>query len=120
MHNHVHLMVYSASDTPVREFLTVLKQRTARKGLHWLAEHQQDVWTSLHDSKGQPLFWQRGGGYDRSLWTPEHVAKALEYIHDNPVRAGLVTDAVDYAWSSCKEWNTGEFAIVNPAHVPVA
>jgi len=28
----------------------------------------------------------------------------LEYIHNNPVKAGLVTTAVDYSYSSARNW----------------
>jgi putative transposase len=31
-----------------------------------------------------------------------------DYIHSNPVKAGLVTAATDYPWSSAAFWETGE------------
>ncbi len=45
-------------------------------------------------------FWQRGGGYDRNLWSPERIRDAVEYIHANPVVAGLCARPQDWAWSS--------------------
>ncbi len=48
--------------------------------------------------------------YQRPIWQPsftEHRIKDLSdydthvsYIHENPVRAGLVLDAKEYPWSS--------------------
>jgi hypothetical protein len=32
----------------------------------------------------------------------------LSYLHENPVRAGLIENAADYHWSSCAFWETGE------------
>jgi len=51
-------------------------------------------------------FWQRGGGYDRNVWEPDTLRKMIEYIHDNPVRRGLVTRATDWPWSSAR-FNAG-------------
>ncbi|HEX2475460.1 MAG TPA: hypothetical protein VHK01_11970 [Lacipirellulaceae bacterium] len=45
-------------------------------------------------------FWQEGPGYDRNVTTPAVIEAAIEYIHMNPVRRGLVKRAVDWKWSS--------------------
>jgi len=38
---------------------------------------------------------------------PDHCWKALEYIHLNPVRAGLCENIEDYQWSSASgKWDT--------------
>ena len=34
-------------------------------------------------------FWQAGGGFDRNLWNPEAIDRAINYIEANPVRANL-------------------------------
>ena len=47
-------------------------------------------------------FWQEGPGYDRNLNTPTAIEAAINYIHENPVRRGLVKRAVDWKWSSAK------------------
>jgi hypothetical protein len=53
-------------------------------------------------SDGQmPLrFWQRGGGYDHNLWSPDRIWEKIDYIHANPVRRALVSYAKDWNWSS--------------------
>jgi putative transposase len=43
--------------------------------------------------------WQRGG-YDMNLWSEKKVLKKLNYVHNNPVRRGLVTHPGDWPWSS--------------------
>jgi hypothetical protein len=45
-------------------------------------------------------FWQEGPGYDRNLTTSTAIEAAIEYIHMNPVRRGMVNRAVDWRWSS--------------------
>ena len=42
------------------------------------------------------------------LWTKEVFKQKLEYIHDNPVRAGLCSYAEEYRYSSAKFYETGE------------
>ena len=43
--------------------------------------------------------WQRGF-WDRFLRRPEAVVEAVRYVHENPVRAGLVQEEGMYAFSS--------------------
>ena len=49
-------------------------------------------------------FWQAGPGYDGNLDDLEAIYKAIEYIHNNPVRRGLVAQATDWSWSSARDW----------------
>ena len=52
-------------------------------------------------------FWQRGGGYDRNIFTAVEAHEKLAYMHNNPVRKGLVEVAADWPWSSCRAWESG-------------
>jgi REP-associated tyrosine transposase len=47
-------------------------------------------------------YWQEGAGYDRNLIESDAVAASIEYLHLNPVRRGLVREAVQWRWSSCR------------------
>jgi putative transposase len=47
-------------------------------------------------------FWQEGPGYDRNLSEPSTAVAAIDYVHRNPVRRGLVERAVDWKWSSAR------------------
>lgn len=44
--------------------------------------------------------WQRGGGYDRNIFSNEELIEKIEYIENNPVRAGLARIPSAYMWSS--------------------
>ena len=50
--------------------------------------------------------WQRRF-YDHVVRDEEDWRTRMTYLHDNPVRAGLVTTPTDYAWSSAQFWDTG-------------
>ena len=57
---------------------------------------------------------ERSRGYKYSLWehhpntkiltSEEVVMQKVNYVHQNPVRAGLVSKAEDYRWSSVRCW----------------
>lgn len=51
---------------------------------------------------GVPKIWQPR--YDMRI--PNNSVKVLQYIHQNPVRAGLVENSADYPWSSASgKWD---------------
>ena len=45
--------------------------------------------------------WQKEY-WDRFIRDHNHFIKAVEYIHQNPVKAGLVKNAEEWSWSSAK------------------
>ena len=46
-----------------------------------------------------------------------YLAAAVQYIHANPVRAGIVPDPLSYPWSSAREYR-GELFLVEPSLMP--
>jgi putative transposase len=67
---------------------------------------------------GEPLnrsrefhLWQRR--YDELIiYSEEQFKIKLNYIHNNPVKAGLVKFAVDWKYSSARDWILGENGLV--------
>ena len=59
---------------------------------------------TVHQRPGVKTFryWQEGPGYDRNFIKPSTVLDAIDYLHHNPVRRGLVKRAVDWKWSSAR------------------
>ena len=51
--------------------------------------------------------WQRRY-YDHVVRNESDLRTKLLYMHDNPVRAGLVEEPMTYRWSSYRFWETGE------------
>jgi putative transposase len=50
------------------------------------------------------LVWQ-GRFFDRALRTVKEYHDMVEYIHQNPPKAGLVSRAEDWTWSSVHEYS---------------
>ncbi len=54
--------------------------------------------------KESGILWQ-GRYFDRALRTVKEYREKVDYIHQNPVRAGLVERAEDWLWSSAREYS---------------
>jgi len=104
MWDHLHLLTSLNSTTA--NVLRVLKGITARRVIDHLKEKEH--FSSLAKLQHQ----ERSRNYKHSLWQTERnvlpvfsermFMEKLNYIHQNPVRAGLTDRAEDYRWSSCK------------------
>ena len=46
------------------------------------------------------VIWQADGFYDRACRNEEEVLDAVEYVHDNPVRKGLIASPEEWPFSS--------------------
>lgn len=98
MPTHVHLLIWPR--TPVAELLKSLKQSVARRAVRFAKMQDSNLLEQMVDPKGIHRFWQRGGGFDRNLWNPKATWQAIDYIHDNPVQAGLCSSPKNWEWSS--------------------
>ena len=56
--------------------------------------------TRQRDKHVERLFWQYGGGYDRNITGGKTLLRMIDYLHNNPVRRGLIERAIDWKWSS--------------------
>ena len=61
------------------------------------------------------ILWQ-GRFFDRALGTVKEYTEKVEYIHQNPVRRGLVTRPEEWDWSSAREYAI-EKAVVAQANM---
>jgi len=96
MPEHVHLLVRpDLPEVPVSKILMSLKRRVATKVLKQRRDEGLDT---------PSQFWQAGGGYDRNVYSADELSEKIGYIHENPVRRGLVERAENWAWSSARGW----------------
>jgi len=65
---------------------------------------KQSSMSGINQSRGtEGELWQPRF-FDRALRTVEEYNEKVEYIHQNPVRAGLVSRPQDWRWSSFNEY----------------
>lgn len=106
MIDHLHLLTSRPSTTS--DVLRVLKGLTARRVIDYLKVNNH--FTSLAKLAHQ----KRERNYIHSLWQTEKNVLPIfregmfmeksNYIHLNPVRAGLSERASDYRWSNARIW----------------
>ena len=111
MPEHVHLLILPHKGVKVSRILQAAKQPVAQKVVAWVRDNKPSFLPTMgrEDSKGKVhyLFWLPGGGYDRNIYSVEELHEKIKYIHNNPVRRGLVERPEDWPWSSCRAWMTG-------------
>jgi REP-associated tyrosine transposase len=87
MPNHWHLIVWPAEDGQLQRFM------------HWLTTTHAQRWHAWHGTSGTGPVYQ--GRYKAvGIESDAHVLTACRYVERNPIRAGLVTRAEDWRWSS--------------------
>ena len=106
MPEHVHLLV--APQKPgvkIGLFAGAVKEQVARRAIRWLAQHAAQWLPRITVHEGDRIrrrFWQPGGGYDRNVDNLKTLRSMIDYLHQNPVRRGLVQRAEDWEWSSAR------------------
>ncbi|MDR5729718.1 MAG: transposase, partial [Terriglobia bacterium] len=60
---------------------------------------------------GEPHFWQTRY-YDFNVWSEGTTEEKLHYMHQNPVKRGLVAQPQDWPWSSFLHHATGAISTV--------
>lgn len=110
MPDHVHLLVQPGDAAErMSGFLQAVKVPVARQAIAYLKTNSPqwlDRLTVQEGSRVRHRFWQPGGGYDRNITSIDTLRSAIEYIHANPVRRGLVDKSEDWEWSSAR-WFAG-------------
>jgi putative transposase len=98
MPEHVHLLIGEAESVSPSVVVQVLKQKVSLE---------------LGDRQESGKFWQRRF-YDFNVLGSEKFEEKLQYMHENPIRRGLVSNPRDWGWSSWAFYeglNLGRIAI---------
>ena len=92
MSNHVHLVLKAGFDDLVQAFHSINTRFAKRENF----KRQE------HGHVFQGRFWSE------PIETDDYLLRAIRYIHNNPVKAGLVQDAEEWDWSSYSLYRAGE------------
>jgi putative transposase len=112
MPEHCHVLILpGVRDYSISRILESIKLPVTRRAKACLQKNAPEGLRLMRDERpgGHVVhrFWQRGGGYDRNIHEPAVVHAQIQYIHDNPVRRGLVASSEEWPWSSAA-WYCGE------------
>ena len=106
MPNHVDAILSVAPEVTIASFLQAWKKTSSYRIKRFYAQEL----TKYHDLCPDDCpIWQ-AKFYDFNLESDEKYLEKLDYMHDNPVVAGLVLTILDWAWSSARFYELGEDA----------
>jgi len=98
MPDHVHALIWFPETRQHSPFMNEWKGQSSHV-LKKLFQTEFPNDTSQFD-ESDPIWQARYDGFN--IWSRKKVAEKLDYMHMNPVRAGLVERAVDWRWSSAR------------------
>ena len=105
MPEHAHLLIQPRRyEYSISAILKTIKQSVSTVAIRHVRENRPTFLTRMTDVRADgstsSRFWQRGGGYDRNLWSARYVWEMIDYIHANPVRRQLADNQFTWRWSS--------------------
>jgi REP-associated tyrosine transposase len=109
MPEHCHLLIWPSDWANPSQIMQKLSERTANFILRALRHNQThprcrkmltcfELPPTVHHHAHHRV-WQRGG-YDLNIWSEKKRQEKLTYMHNNPVRRGLVSQPGEWPWSS--------------------
>lgn len=107
MPTHVHLLIHPKREKySISDILLSIKQPVSRKAINYLRKNNPKGLKNLATSqKTRPYrFWQKGGGFDRNITKVKTAISLAHYIHNNPIRKGLVENVDNWYYSSAADW----------------
>ena len=121
MPSHVHLIFRSSLGDP-SGLIRDLKGFTSRKILKTIEENPQEsrrewlLWMFEKAGKKNSnvtfrQFWQQNN-QPIEIWSLKVFEQKLNYIHQNPVEEGFVTDPIDWKYSSARNYGNDDQTIL--------
>lgn len=118
MTNHVHLIIGREDEQKLEDIMRDLKSYTSRRMRLLLESHPNEsrrswmMWMFTSAGKHRAnnkdwQFWQQHN-HPIELSSDEMITQRLNYLHDNPVRAGFVAEAHHWLWSSAYDYMGGK------------
>ena len=108
MPEHIHLLMSEPAKGTPSTAIQVLKQRVSRRLRRKKRANAGQLNLSFAGGENsQPRFWQRRF-YDFNVWSQRKRIEKLCYMHDNPVKDGLVEEPKQWEWSSYRSYVLGE------------
>ena len=103
MPDHVHALILFPCLGQLSAFVHSWKRRSSMALHRWYREHAAGYFRQFGEGD---RFWQPKY-YSFEIYNRRKLEEKLQYLHENPVRAGLVKRAVDWKWSSARWYSDG-------------
>jgi putative transposase len=127
MPEHFHLLIWPWEQAHPSQIMQRLKEHTAQFILKNLRRNRQYAWCAkmltrlklpptVHDEAHYRV-WQRRF-YDPNVWSDKKRLEKLNYMHNNRVKRGLVSQPSDWPWSSWRFYFLNDASMLAMDRVP--
>lgn len=113
MSNHLHLIAHAEENYRLSDILKDFKRFTSTKIRRLIEEkhtperewllHVMHYYAKFNHNNSDYQLWQRGN-HPVELFSLPFLRQKLNYIHQNPVRAGIVAQPEHYLFSSARDY----------------
>ena len=117
MTNHVHLIV-SSNTNKIEHLVRDIKKFTSKKIIEAIQENQGESrkewmlgifgYTGQQNNNNKDFQFWKQDYHPIELDTAEKTEQRLKYLHENPVRSGIVWEPWHYKYSSAIDYYTDE------------
>lgn len=121
MPSHVHLIFRSALGEPsalIRDFKGFTSKRILQEIEDSPVESRKEWLLWMFEQAGKKnsnvkhrQFWQQHN-QPIEIWTEKVFRQKLNYVHENPVKSGFVTEAVDWKYSSARNYGSDDQTVL--------
>ncbi len=126
MTNHVHLII-SSNSNKLQDIVRDLKKYTSKQTIKAIEENNSESrkeWMlnifsfagKSNNNNKDFQFWKQDY-HPIELNTPEKIKQRLDYLHENPLRSGLVWEPWHYKYSSAIDYYTNEHGLLKIEHL---
>ena len=117
MPDHIHVLIFPFIGETMTSFMRDFKRFTSGRITRQAKVEGKQEWVSMFQQAGSETdraehkVWQ-DSFWEQCIYTEDFLKQKLDYIHLNPVRAGLVETAADYPYSSFRNYYLGDNQLI--------
>jgi putative transposase len=126
MTNHLHLII-SSNTNKIEHLVRDIKKFTSKQIIAAINENQSESrkewmlnifgYAGRNNSNNMEFQFWKQDYHPVELNTPEKLIQRMDYLHENPVRSGLVWDPWNYKYSSAVDYYTKERGLIEIEYV---
>jgi len=111
MPEHIHLLLQADGELDISKVICRFKSHTAKQIYGYFEQNQDNYWLELLKAgayKGQGFAVWQETFRSEIVYSDKFLLEKLNYLHNNPVRRGMVKDAVNWSHSSAAFYYSGK------------
>lgn len=117
MPDHIHLLIFPQVERAITDFMRDFKRFTSGRITRQARVDGRKEWLEKFEQAGSETeraeykVWQ-DSFWEQSIYTEAFLKQKLDYIHSNPVRAGIVKSADQYPYSSFRNYHLNDNQLI--------